>query len=83
MFGPDAGNSQFVASPPVLTLDQFGMWLHLAVVVDGKAGRGVHYVHGGPVSRHALKRGPLFRFGPAELGNGNARGGPHPAPNLI
>ena len=33
-----------------------------------------------PVSRHALKFGPPFRVGSAELGNWNARSGPDPAP---
>lgn len=83
VFGPETGKLQITASPPVLTLDQLGMWLHLAVVVDGQAGRVVHYVNGVPVSQHALKLGPPFRIGPAELGNWNARRGPNPAPNLI
>ena len=83
LFGPDSGNLQIVASPPVLTLDKLGMWLHLAVVVDGKARQVAHYVNGEPVSRHALKLGPPFRLGPAELGNWNARSGPTPAPSLI
>ncbi len=83
VFGPETGKLQITASPPVLPLDQLGMWLHLAVVVDGQAGRVVHYVNGVPVSQHALKLGPPFRIGPAELGNWNARRGPNPAPNLI
>ena len=37
VFGPGAGNFQIMASPPVLTLDTFGLWTHLAVVLDGKA----------------------------------------------
>jgi hypothetical protein len=43
----------------------------------------VHYVNGYPVAREALKLGPPYRLGPAELGNWNARGGPNPAPSLI
>ncbi len=50
VFGPGAGNFQIMASPPVLTLDKFGMWLHLAVVLDGKARQVVHYVNGAPVA---------------------------------
>jgi hypothetical protein len=83
VIGPGSGNVQIVASPPVLTLDKFGMWLHLAVVLDGKAKQVVHYVNGTPVSRQALKLGPPFRLGSAELGNWDARNGPKPAPSEI
>ena len=83
VFGPHAGNLQIVVSPPVVTLDQLGRWLHLAVVVDGEAGQVVHYVNGSLVARQALRLGPPFRLGPAELGNWNAKSGPHPAPALI
>lgn len=83
LFGPGVGNHQILASPPVLTLDKFGMWLHLAVVLDAKARQAVHYVNGEPVSRHALKLGPPFRLGSAELGNWNAGGDPNAAPALI
>lgn len=81
--GARPGSVEIVASPPVLTLDKLGTWLHLAVVVDGNAGRVVHYLNGAPVSRHGLRLRPPFRIGPAELGNWNARSGPNPAPNLI
>lgn len=83
VFGPRPGDLQIVASPPVLTLDKLGMWLHLAVVVDGKSRQVVHYVNGSPVARQALKLDPPFRLGPAELGNWNAQSGPNPAPALI
>jgi len=83
VFGVEAGDYQIVASPPVLMLDKFGLWIHLAVVLDGEAGVVVHYVNGSAVSRHTLKVGPPFRLGAAELGNWNARSGPNPAPNLI
>ncbi len=81
--GPGSGNFQIIASPPVLTLDKFGMWTHLVVVLDGKSRQVVHYVNGYPVSHHALRLSPPFQFGSAELGNWNARGGPNPAPALI
>ena len=83
VFGPGSGNFQILATPPVLTLDKLGMWLHLAVVMDGNAGQVVHYVNGSPVARQVLKLGPPFRLGAAELGNWNAPSGPHPAPVLI
>jgi hypothetical protein len=83
VFGPAYGKFQILASRPVLSLDNLGMWQHLAVVIDGKAGRVVHYVNGLPVSRLAMKLGPPFRLGSAELGNWNARSDPDPAASLV
>lgn len=83
VFGPGSGNYQILPSPPVVTLDKLGMWMHLAVVVDGKAGRVVHYVDGSPVGRQALKLRPPFRLGAAELGNWNSNNSDKPAPALI
>jgi hypothetical protein len=83
VIGPGSGNFQILASPPVLTVDSFGMWLHLAVVVDGKTRQVVHYVNGSPVARQALKLGPPYQIGAAELGNWKAKSGPNPAPVLI
>jgi len=74
VIGRDPGNYQIFASPPVLTLDQFGMWLHLTMVLDGKAKRVLHYVNALPVSEKPLKIDPPFRVGTAELGNWNASG---------
>ncbi|PYJ95895.1 MAG: hypothetical protein DME23_22380 [Verrucomicrobia bacterium] len=74
---------QIVASPAVVTLEKFGTWLHLAVVLDGKGKRVVHYVNGAPVSEHALKIAPPFRIGAAELGNWNAKGLPENDPFMI
>jgi hypothetical protein len=81
--GPGSRNFQITATPPVLTLDKFGMWIHLAAVLDGKGRQVVHYVNGRPVAHQALRLGPPYRLGPAELGNWNARSGPNPAPFLI
>jgi hypothetical protein len=83
VFGPGPGDFQILATPPTLTLDRLGMWLHLAVVVDGQAGQVVHYINGSPVALQALELGPPFRIGAAELGNWNARSGPNPDPVLI
>ena len=60
VFGPGAGNFQILASPPVLTLDKFGMWLHLAVVLDGKARQVVHYVNGVPGLPPGAETGSAF-----------------------
>lgn len=83
VIGHEPGQYQIVASPSVLSLDQFGQWLHLAAVVDGGGQRVVHYVNGQPVSERALKIHPPFRIGAAELGNWNARGFPDNDPSLI
>ncbi len=82
VIGPQAGH-QILTSPALLTLDQFGIWTHLAVVLDGRARRAVHYVNGQAVSQHALRFGPPFRIGTAELGNWNAVGFPGNDPFLI
>jgi hypothetical protein len=81
--GSGSGDVQIVPSPPVLTLDQYGMWVHLAVVLDGHAKRVVHYVNGVPVREKALKMNPPFRIGAAEIGNWNASGFPDNDPSLI
>lgn len=83
VIGPAAGNHQIVASPPVLALDQFGMWVHLAVVLDGSAKRVSHYVNGRLVREKPLKINPPFRIGTAELGNWNGRGFPDNDPSMI
>jgi hypothetical protein len=74
VIGHDTNQYQICASKPVLTLDQFGIWLHLTVVLDGPGKRVVQYVNGLPVSEKALKVNPPFRIGAAELGNWNANG---------
>jgi hypothetical protein len=74
---------QIIASPPVLTLDQFGIWTHLAVVLDGPGRQAVHYLNGRPISRHTVRLAPPFRIGTAELGNWNANGYPGNDPFLI
>jgi hypothetical protein len=83
VIGPGDRKFQIVASPPVPRLEEFGMWVHLAVVLDGPNRQVVHYVDGDPVSRQALRIEPPFRIDSAELGNWNARSGPNPTPFLI
>ncbi len=81
--GAGPGNVQIVASPPVLRLDQFGMWVHVAVVLDGNAKRVSHYLNGQRVSEKPLQIHPPFRIGTAELGNWDARGFPGNDPLMI
>ncbi len=83
VFGPRAGKFQIMPSPPVPSLQNLGLWQHLAVVLDGKARKVIHYVNGLPVARHSLTISPPFRVGSAELGNWNARSGSSPEPSLI
>jgi hypothetical protein len=66
-----------------LTLNQFGLWVHLAVVIDGGTKHVVHYLNGAPASEHALNIKPPFRVGVAELGNWNAKGFPKNDPFMI
>ncbi len=82
VIGADGGH-QILAGPPVLTMDQFGVWTHLAVVLNGPAKEAVHFVNGQPVSRHTVRIGPPYRVGSAELGNWNAVGFPGNDPFLI
>ena len=83
VIGAGEGNYQIVASPPVLKLDEFGMWLHLAAVIDGRTRRVVHYVNGLHVGEKPLRMDPPFRIGAAELGNWTARGFAGDGPFLI
>ena len=83
VFGEGAGEFQILASPPVITPDALGLWLHLAVVLDGASREVIHYVNGAAVARHGLRYGPPFRLDSAELGNWNAHGGSPAAPDLI
>lgn len=69
--GFDSTRFQILASPPVMTLDRLGLWIHLAVVLDGDTRRAVHYVNGRPVSESVMEPRPPFRVGNAELGNWN------------
>lgn len=83
VIGEDPLNHQIVTSPPVVALDKFGLWLHLAVVLDSRAHRVVHYLNGVPVSDTALRIPPPYRIGLAELGNWNAKGFPAEDPFMI
>ncbi len=83
VFGSEPGQFQILASPPVITVGQLGLWTHLAVVLDGPGGRVTHYLDGMPVSRHFLEVEPPFRIGPAELGNWNGGSEADPHPMLI
>ncbi|MFM1944396.1 MAG: hypothetical protein RI897_3378 [Verrucomicrobiota bacterium] len=83
VFGDGRGRYQIMPSPAAVTVQQLGSWQHLAVVLDGRAGRVVQYLNGSPISRHDLQFDLPFRIGAAELGNWNAHSGPDPGPALI
>lgn len=81
--GSEPRDFQICTSQPALTLDQFGLWVHLAVVIDGGTRHVVQYLNGTPASEHALKIAAPFRVGVAEVGNWNARGFPKNDPFMI
>ncbi len=81
--GSEPRDHQICISPPALTLNQFGLWVHLAVVIDGGGKQVVHYLNGVPASEHALTIKAPFRVGAAELGNWNAKGFPKNDPFMI
>ncbi len=82
--GPTIEECQIFASPPVVGFEQFGRWMHLAVVVDGVRKRVTHYVNGAAVrNRDPLKLEPPFLIGDAELGNWNPGRGLKTAPYFI
>lgn len=83
VIGRGIGNYQIVTSPPVITLGQFGMWLHLAVIMDGRNGRVMFFLNGRPIADKPLRIAPPYLVGEAELGNWNARGFPDDDPFLI
>lgn len=81
--GSEPRDHQICISPPALTLNQFGLWVHLAVVIDGGSKQVLHYLNGAAASEHALHIKPPFRVGVAELGNWNAKGFPKNDPFMI
>lgn len=83
VIGSTPTDHQIVVSPPVVTLDKFGTWVHLAVTLDAETKRVVHYVNGLSVDEKTLKISPPFRIGAAELGNWNAKGFPENDPFMI
>jgi len=83
VIGGRSADYQILASPPAIRLDQFGMWVHLAVVLDGEAKSVIHYVEGQSVSEKALRISPPFRIDAAELGNWNQSDFPGKDPFLI
>jgi hypothetical protein len=83
VIGANPGHHQIVTGPPILPLDKFGIWLHLAVALDGQGRRVVQYLNGVPIDDQSLRIAPPFRIGPAELGNWNAKGFPEDDPFMI
>lgn len=83
VIGAEPRDHQIVTSPPVITLEKFGLWLHLAVVLDGRSHRVSHYLNGVLIGEKALRIPPPFRIGASELGNWNAKGFPEEDPFMI
>lgn len=59
-------------SPPIVTEQSFGRWMHLATTVDGDARVMKHYVNGTEVASGPIHRPTPVRLGPANLGNFDA-----------
>ena len=74
---------EIMATPPVVTLERLGKWIHLAVVVDGPGGTVKQFFNGEPVSIHSHRIRPPFHIGKAEIGNWNAVGFPVNDPFMI
>lgn len=83
VIGSGTSDYQIVDTSPVITMDRLGMWLHLAVVLDGHTGRVTQYVNGHKVGAKPLKINPPFQIAAAELGNWNSSGYSGKNPFLI
>lgn len=59
-------------SPPVVTEQSFGRWMHLATTIDGGAGVMKHFVNGTEVASAPITRPTPVRLGLANLGNFDA-----------
>jgi anti-sigma factor RsiW len=58
-----------LVSPPVITREQFGQWIQVAGVCDGKAGKMMLYLNGQPVASKPMARQHSLTLGTLELGN--------------
>ena len=65
------GRGAHYHAPAAITPDQFGRWLHLAVVYDREQGLVTHWVNGQKASEVPVQFDILLRIGDAELGNWN------------
>lgn len=83
VIGADPKNYRIIASPSAINLEQFGLWLHLAVVIDGSNKRVTHYLNGSPLCEERLDVEGPFHVGDAELGNWNGKGFPGDDPFMI
>ena len=65
------GRGAHYHAPAAITPDQFGRWLHLAVVYDREQGLVTHCVNGQKASQVPVQFDIPLRIGDAELGNWN------------
>ena len=56
-------------SPPVITPDTYGKWLHVAVAYDLRENSVRQYLNGQLISRKVLEQARLVQFRSAMLGN--------------
>lgn len=59
-------------SPPIVSSQHFGHWLHLATVIDGEAHMMKHFVNGKQVASGSISRPTQIHLGMANLGNFDA-----------
>ncbi|MDF1752339.1 MAG: FecR domain-containing protein [Verrucomicrobiales bacterium] len=69
-------------SPPVISPEDFGRWIHLAVTIDRNSGVIAHYFDGKMVSSHSKTAIPPLKIGKAEIGNWQAQEKKHPLRSL-
>lgn len=59
-------------SPPIVTAQTFGQWMHLATIIDGEARVMKHFVNGNQVASRSFSRSTPINLGMANLGNFDA-----------
>jgi hypothetical protein len=67
--GPERKSRAHYESPPLITPDRLGHWVHLAVVYDRQSQQVTHYVDGQPIMEEPLKLDVPLRIGDVQLGN--------------
>ncbi|MCW1884841.1 FecR domain-containing protein [Luteolibacter flavescens] len=70
-------------SPPVVTPQDFGRWLHLATVIDGDTGMMRHYMNGSEVAAGSMTRKVPIQLGLANLGNFDASSPTSPTNGMV
>jgi hypothetical protein len=78
--GPQRQGGAHYYAPPVISAEQMGRWLHLAVVYDRPAGMVTQYVDGRIIDQQVLQLDVPLSIGDAEIGNWNILNRQHTSP---